>query len=102
MPSQIFTYLLCYDVETMTPAGRRRLAKMHKLCKRYGQYVQDSVYECYVTSQSLFDLISSVNRITDRTSDSVRLYRLIGPRGDYLTVFGRDFGYDPEGPLIFG
>jgi CRISPR-associated protein Cas2 len=28
--------LICYDVSTVTPEGRRRLRKVAQLCKNYG------------------------------------------------------------------
>ena len=40
--------LICYDVSTVTPEGRRRLRKVAQLCKNYGQRVQYSVFECDV------------------------------------------------------
>ena len=38
--------LICYDVSTVTPEGRRRLRKVAQICKDYGQRVQQSVFEC--------------------------------------------------------
>ena len=40
--------LVCYDVETVKREGQRRLAKIAKTCKNYGQRVQNSVFECKV------------------------------------------------------
>ena len=41
--------LVCYDVETIKPSGRKRLAKIARTCKNYGQRVQNSVFECYLS-----------------------------------------------------
>ena len=38
--------LVTYDVNTETPAGRRRLRKVAKVCVDHGQRVQNSVFEC--------------------------------------------------------
>ena len=38
--------LITYDVNTTTESGKRRLAKVAKLCCNYGQRVQNSVFEC--------------------------------------------------------
>ena len=38
--------LITYDVNTETPAGRRRLRKDAKRCVDHGQRVQNSVFEC--------------------------------------------------------
>lgn len=40
--------LVSYDVSTVTAEGRRRLQRMAKACKDYGQRVQYSVFECEV------------------------------------------------------
>ena len=41
--------LVCYDVSTETPAGRKRLRKVAQVCKDFGQRVQYSVFECTVS-----------------------------------------------------
>ena len=38
--------LITYDVNTETPAGRKRLRKVAKRCVDHGQRVQNSVFEC--------------------------------------------------------
>ena len=40
--------LVTYDVSTETPAGRRRLRRVARACKDFGQRVQLSVFECEV------------------------------------------------------
>ena len=40
--------LVCYDVNTETSAGRRRLRRVAKVCESTGQRVQKSVFECQV------------------------------------------------------
>ena len=40
--------LVTYDVNTQDAAGRRRLNKIAKMCLKYGQRVQNSVFECLV------------------------------------------------------
>ena len=40
--------VVSYDVSTIEPAGRRRLARVAKVCKNNGQRVQYSVFECSV------------------------------------------------------
>lgn len=37
-----------YDIAITSPGGTKRLAKVAKLCSRYGQRVQNSVFECVV------------------------------------------------------
>ena len=40
--------LITYDVNTETPAGRRRLRHVAKECVNYGHRVQNSVFECII------------------------------------------------------
>ena len=40
--------LVSYDVKTSEPGGSRRLRRVAKACKDYGQRVQFSVFECLV------------------------------------------------------
>ena len=40
--------VITYDVSTIKPEGQRRLRKVAKVCKDYGQRVQFSVFECVV------------------------------------------------------
>ena len=40
--------LVCYDVNTETTAGRRRLRRVAKVCESTGQRVQKSVFECQI------------------------------------------------------
>ena len=40
--------LVTYDIQTTTPAGRRRLRNAAKTCLDYGQRVQFSVFELKV------------------------------------------------------
>lgn len=46
----IMLILFTYDVETLTTEGKQRLRKVAKVCVNYGQRVQNSVFECVVTS----------------------------------------------------
>ena len=40
--------IVAYDVSTETAAGRKRLRRVAKVCLRFGQRVQKSVFECQV------------------------------------------------------
>ena len=42
--------LITYDVNTETPAGRKRLRKVAKKCVNHGQRVQNSVFECLLNA----------------------------------------------------
>ena len=40
--------IVCYDVNTETREGRRRLRRVAKVCESTGQRVQKSVFECQI------------------------------------------------------
>ena len=92
--------LVTYDVNTETPAGRRRLFKVAQTCKNFGQRVQFSVFECRVDEAQYEDLSAKLQRIMDPKSDSLRVYRLRGERSDFLRCYGVDKHIDLDEPLI--
>jgi CRISPR-associated protein Cas2 len=92
--------LVCYDVATTTPAGRRRLRRVARVCLDYGQRVQQSVFECSVDEKGLTGLRAQLLDEIDTGEDSLRLYRLIGRFDEIVESYGRDRRIDFEGPLI--
>jgi CRISPR-associated protein Cas2 len=95
------TVLVTYDVETKTRDGRRRLTKVAKLCKNYGQRVQLSVFECVVNEAQYEALVTKLKKTIDPKKDSVRIYQLRGERDDVVFTFGLDEYVDFDDPLIF-
>ena len=92
--------LACYDIETESEGGKRRLRKIAKACEAYGQRVQYSVFELEVTPALLEKYLQRAKSIMDIERDSLRLYVLRGERTEYLQVFGRDGWVDFDAPLI--
>lgn len=68
--------LVTYDVNTETPAGRRRLRRIAKTCQNYGQRVQFSVFECNVDPAQWVKLRSMLMHEMDPKLDSLRFYFL--------------------------
>lgn len=68
--------VVTYDVNTETPAGRRRLRHVAKICMRYGQRVQNSVFECSVTPSDYLVLKHDLAAVVDEECDSLRYYNL--------------------------
>lgn len=68
--------VVTYDVNTETPQGKRRLRQVAKTCKKYGQRVQNSVFECSVTPSDYLTLKDSLCKLADLKSDSLRFYNL--------------------------
>jgi CRISPR-associated protein Cas2 len=92
--------LVCYDVNTETKAGRKRLRRVAKLCQNYGQRAQKSVFECRVTPVLHEQMIHRLKEIIDEDLDSLRIYRLMEPRQKYLETYGRSTVLDLDDPLI--
>lgn len=80
------TYLVCYDI-----ADDKRLRRVFKTCKNYGDHLQYSVFECDLSSSEKVRLEESLKAIIDSTKDQVLFVRL-GPaegRGDrVITALG--------------
>lgn len=82
--------LVSYDVNTEEKAGRRRLACVAKICKNFGQRVQDSVFECSLEDTDLERLRSKLLGVIKPEEDSLRIYYLRGLRDDYIEAYGLD------------
>ncbi len=92
--------LVTYDVTTDTPAGRRRLRRVAKVCEGYGQRVQKSVFECQVTLAQMEELEDKLVRTIDPALDSIRIYRLVEPRERYVKMHGARPEFDFREALI--
>ena len=81
--------LVTYDVNTETREGEARLARVAKVCERYGVRVQYSVFECRVSEKSLAELTIELESTINLSLDSVHIYRFIGAIRDSRTVIGK-------------
>lgn len=90
----------CYDVDTTSLAGERRLRKVAKVCESYGHRVQKSVFEISVTPADYERMMRKVLGIVDLEQDTFRVYFLPGAFSKFVRVVGLDHGVDFEGPLI--
>jgi len=68
--------LISYDVETVSPAGRKRLRQVARQCQKYGQRVQNSVFECLVDATQAKQLKLRLVELIDKEKDSLRFYYL--------------------------
>lgn len=92
--------VVAYDVNTETPAGRKRLRRVAKTCEGFGQRVQLSVFECSLTRTDFESLRTRLRDIVKVELDSLRIYHLAGTRDDVVEVFGRDRWIDMSGPMV--
>jgi CRISPR-associated protein Cas2 len=92
--------IVCYDVNTETRAGRRRLRRVAKVCEGTGQRVQKSVFECRVNLMQLEDLERRLLEEIDPEEDCLRLYRLAETRGCEVREHGKFKATDFDAPLV--
>jgi len=92
--------LITYDVETLTPEGKRRLRRVAKHCLSYGQRVQNSVFECLVDPVQFKHLRGLLEKTIDPTKDSLRYYMLGSNWKRRVEHIGAKETYDPEGLLF--
>lgn len=93
--------LVTYDVSTSSTGGEKRLRKVSKLCQRYGQRVQNSVFECVVDSTQYAILKIELEKIIDKQFDSLRFYKIGKNYKNKVEHIGAKESIEMEGPLIF-
>lgn len=91
--------VVTYDVDTRTHAGERRLRRVAKICRDYGQRVQCSVFECDVDSATLLLLMNKLLEEINPSEDSLRFYNLGNHYNNKVQAYGAKRSYDPEGFL---
>jgi CRISPR-associated protein Cas2 len=92
--------IACYDVNTETREGRRRLRRVAKVCESTGQRVQKSVFECKVTLAELEALERRLLAEISLDEDCLRLYRMADTRGCEVREYGKFKATDFDGPLV--
>ena len=92
--------LITYDVETISPEGRRRLRRIAKQCVNFGQRVQNSVFECLVDPAQFTELRHRLEDIIDEDKDSLRYYFLGSNWHGKVDHIGAKQTYDPEDTMI--
>ncbi|GAB4484241.1 MAG: CRISPR-associated endonuclease Cas2 [Burkholderiaceae bacterium] len=92
--------IVCYDVNTETKAGRRRLRRVAKVCESTGQRVQKSVFECQVDLMRMEELERRLLAEIDVKEDNLRLYRLSDGRGCEVREHGVFRATNFEEPLV--
>ncbi len=60
--------ILVYDI------GEKRVGKMLKLCRKYINWIQNSVFEGEITEVKLKELIYRAKRIMDEETDSLIIF----------------------------
>ena len=92
--------LVSYDVRTSEPGGARRLRRVAKVCRNFGQRVQFSVFECLVDPAQWVRLRQQLIDEIDEELDSLRFYFLGANWRGRVEHVGAKESVDQEGPLI--
>lgn len=92
--------LVTYDVSTLTREGRKRLRRVAKVCKDYGQRVQLSVFECQVDQIRFEEMQRRLLSEVDLDEDHLRLYRLPKNYQQHVMEYGQFQATDFSQPLI--
>jgi CRISPR-associated protein Cas2 len=83
------TYLVCYDI-----SDEKRLRKVFKVMRGYGDHLQFSVFECQMTPMDLARCRNELSEIIQHDQDQV-LFVNLGPaegRGDrVITALGKPY-----------
>ncbi len=83
------SYLICYDI-----SDEKRLRKVFKAMRSYGDHLQFSVFECQLTPTDLARCRDALSAIIHHTEDQV-LFVDLGPaegRGDrVITALGKPY-----------
>lgn len=88
-------YLVSYDI----PDDRRR-TKVASLLQDYGQRVQFSVFEVWLTQAMQRDLLTRLEKLILTEEDSVRLYWLCAACQKRVIALGQGKPPEPPGAII--
>ena len=91
--------LISYDVAS-DDTGQRRLRRVARACKDYGQRVQYSVFECIVDPAQWTMLKERLISEIDPEKDSLRFYYLGSNYKDRVEHIGAKPPVEQDGPLI--
>lgn len=83
------SYLVCYDI-----ANDKRLRRVFKTMRGWGDHIQFSIFECQLTATDLVKLRAELAAIIHHDEDQV-LFVFLGPaegRGDrVITALGKPY-----------
>ena len=76
--------ILVYDM------GEKRVTKMLKLCRRYLNWIQNSVFEGEITEYKLKELIAEAKEIMDEQYDSLIIFSSRNERWLEKKIIGQE------------
>ncbi len=76
--------ILVYDME------QKRVGKMLKLCRRYLNWIQNSVFEGELTDVKLKELLQEAGMIMDKAKDSIIIFKTRQEKWLEKVVIGKE------------
>ncbi len=92
--------LITYDVDTVSEKGQKRLRQVARICKDYGQRVQNSVFECELTEAQYVKLKGALSAVMDKSFDSIRFYHLSKNENRRVVTIGKETSYNVNDAII--
>ena len=92
--------LITYDVDTVSEMGQKRLRQVARICKDYGQRVQNSVFECEVTEAQYVKLKDALSAVMGKSLDSIRFYHLNKNENRRVETMGVETAYNVNDAII--
>ncbi len=81
---RIMYVILVYDIE------EKRVGKMLKLCRRYLNWIQNSVFEGEITAVKLKELLHEAGQVIDEDTDSLIVFKSRENKWLEKSVIGRE------------
>lgn len=92
--------LVTYDVSTISVGGERRLRRVAKTCRDFGQRVQFSVFELEIDTARWTAIKQQLIDLIDPDVDSLRFYYLGLNWQGKVEHTGAKAALDLNGPLV--
>jgi CRISPR-associated protein Cas2 len=92
--------LVSYDISTTGASGQKRLRRIAKVCRDYGQRVQYSVFEIELDYAQWTFLKSKLCDLIDPAQDSLRFYYFGKNWKARVEHIGAKPALDLNGPII--
>lgn len=92
--------LVTYDVSVISTGGAKRLRRIAKVCRNYGQRVQFSVFELEVDTARWVEIKQRLTDLMNPDVDSLRFYYLGLKWQGKVEHIGAKPVLDLNGPLI--
>ncbi len=80
--------LVTYDIADTEKSGASRLKRIAKVCEKYGQRIQFSVFECRLSPTRFARMTAELKDAIDGRYDSVIIFRFPGNIDDAKIQFG--------------